>query len=81
MKYILCLILGLSIISLSQIGEASVPEATAHGEEVHESVLRKFFVKTTEFLEYVNSIGVDEKAEEQKRMEEGCNCGSLGIRG
>lgn len=79
MKYVLCLILGLSILSLSQIGEASVPEATVHGEEVHESVLRKIFVKTSQFLEFVNNLGVDQKAKEQKEMEETCGC--MGIRG
>lgn len=79
MKYVLCLILGLSVISISQIGEASVPEATDHGEEIHESVLRKIFIRTSEFLEYVNNLGVDQKAKEREQMEETCGC--MGIRG
>lgn len=79
MKYALCLILGLSVLSISHAGVASVPEATAHGDVVHESVLRKIFVKTSEFLEYVNNLGEDEKAKELKNMEETCGC--MGIRG
>lgn len=80
MKYVTCLILGLCVLSLSYVGQASVPEATAHGQEVHESVLRKIFVKTSEFLEYVNNLGEDEKAKELEQMNESCNCGT-GIRG
>lgn len=67
MKYVLCLILGLSVISISQIGEASVPEATDHGEEIHQSVLRKIFIRTSEFLEYVNNLGSTKKPRNANR--------------